>query len=63
MDVCDSFQSLFDVVDWIGFGWRWWLRGDSCFVKHLLLSGFGPVGVSRVEETARGFPLCDGGFF
>ena len=30
-------------------------------MQHLLLLGFGPVRVSRIEETAHG--VSDGGFF
>ena len=60
MDVRDLFQSLFNVVDWAGLGGQWWSRGDSCFMKHLLLSCLGPVGVPRIEETTRG--VFDSGF-
>ena len=63
MDVSDSFQSFLDVVSWTGFGWRWWSGEDSCFMKHLLLSCFCPVGISRVEEIARGLSFCGNGFF
>ena len=61
MDVRDSFQPPLNVVDGAGFSWCQWSRGNSCFVEHLLLSGFGPVRVSRIEETTRG--VSDGGFF